>query len=56
MKYTILILIIFATPLRNTDAGLFDGGGALVILLSLFVFPVISALLVKFFVRRKWVI
>ena len=49
-----ILAIIFATPLRNTDAGLFDGGGALVVLMSLFIFPAVSSLLVKLFMSKSW--
>jgi|GEM_PF-1800878 len=42
-----ILVIIFITPLKNTDAGLFDGGLALMILLSLFVFPLVNALLIR---------
>lgn len=49
-----ILAIIFATPLRNTDAGLFDGGGSLVVLMSLFIFPAVSYLLVKLFMSKSW--
>jgi hypothetical protein len=51
-----ILAIIFITPLRNTDAGLFDGGGALMVLLSLFIFPIVSSLLVKLLVTNKLVV
>jgi hypothetical protein len=50
-----ILAIIFITPLRNTDAGLFDGGGTLMVLLSLFIFPIVSRLLVKLLVTKKLV-
>jgi hypothetical protein len=33
---------------------LFDGGGSLVVLMSLFIFPVVSSLLVKLFMSKSW--
>jgi hypothetical protein len=51
-----ILVIIFVTPLRNAEAGLFDGGGMLVVLLSIFVFPLVSSLLVRFFVAKNWVV
>jgi hypothetical protein len=33
---------------------LFDGGFSLVVLISLFIFPVVSSLLVKFFMSISW--
>lgn len=51
-----ILAIMFITPLRGTDAGLFDGGGALMVLLSLFIFPLISATLVKLLVTKKLVV
>lgn len=42
------LAVIFVTPLKHTDAGLMDGGGILLIFLSLIIFPFVSMLLVKF--------
>lgn len=51
-----ILTIIFITPLKNSDAGLFDGGGAVVILLSFFMFPIVSASLIKFLLMMNWML
>ena len=50
------LLVILITPLSQTDAGVMDGGGALLVLVSLFIFPVVSNLLVRFFIKKQLVV
>ncbi len=47
LTFMLMLLLIYVTPLRNTDAGLMDGGLFLIFILFTPLFPVVSYMLVK---------
>lgn len=52
------LVVILVTPLKHTDAGLMDGGGTLLVVLSLLIFPFVSMLLVRLAFKinsKRWV-
>ncbi|OCQ23591.1 hypothetical protein A7985_06515 [Pseudoalteromonas luteoviolacea] len=47
LTFTLMMLVIFMTPLRNTEAGIMDGGLFLMFILFTPLFPIVSFGLVK---------
>ncbi len=47
LTFALMLLVIYITPLRNTEAGLMDGGLFLMFILFTPLFPVVSYMLVK---------
>ena len=47
LTFALMLLVIYITPLRNTQAGLMDGGLFLMFILFTPLFPLVSYMLVK---------
>ena len=47
LTFVLMLLIIYITPLRNTEAGIMDGGLFLMFILFTPLFPIVSYMLVK---------
>ena len=47
LTFALMLIVIYITPLRNTEAGLMDGGLFLIFILFTPLFPIVSYMLVK---------